>query len=110
LILSSSLSIAEISYDYGLFFQLNELKKRRKAFPEWVLTATTHASVYFLSQLGNFLLWAIIMMFFVHIVVSNPKLLHIVKDVVVMKLFPSIRLVIHPWMASYREENPGINE
>jgi hypothetical protein len=32
--------------------------------------------------------------------------LHIVKDVVVVKLFPSI----HPWMASYREENPGRNK
>jgi hypothetical protein len=39
------------------------------------LAATTHASVYLLSQLGNFLLWAMILMFFVHIVVSNPKLL-----------------------------------
>jgi hypothetical protein len=36
--------------------------------------------------------------------------LHIVKDVVVVKLFPSIRPVIHPWMASYREENPGRNK
>jgi hypothetical protein len=41
--------------------------------------------------------------------------LHTVKDVVVVKFFPfihpshhpSIRSVIHPWMASYREENPA---
>jgi hypothetical protein len=37
-------------------------------------------------------------------------LLHIVKGVVVVKLFPSIRRFIHPWMASYREENPGRNK
>jgi hypothetical protein len=52
-------------------------------------------------------------------------LLHIVKDVVVVKLFPSIHPVIHPWMASrdpsihpwmhgwmasYREENSGRNK
>ncbi len=43
---------------------------------------------------------------------------HIVKEVVVVKLFPSIHQsclpsihpVIHPWMASYREENPGRNK
>jgi hypothetical protein len=34
--------------------------------------------------------------------------LHIVKDVMVVfreAFHPSIRLVIHPWMASYRERN-----
>jgi hypothetical protein len=41
---------------------------------------------------------------------SKAVLLHIVKDVVVVKLFPSIRPVIHPWMASYREEIPGRNK
>jgi hypothetical protein len=41
---------------------------------------------------------------------QNQQLLHIVKDVVVAKLFPSIRPVIHPWMASYREENPSRNK
>jgi hypothetical protein len=51
--LSSSLSISDISYDFGLF--------------------NTCKCFCFLSELGNFLLWAIIMMFFVHIVVSNPK-------------------------------------
>jgi hypothetical protein len=35
--------------------------------------------------------------------------LHILKDVVdEMKL--SIHPVIHPWMASYKEENPGRNK
>ncbi len=37
----------------------------------------------------------------------NQITLHIVKDVVIEKLFPSIRPVIHPWMPSNREENPG---
>jgi hypothetical protein len=41
----------------------------------------------------------------------NPVyILHIVKDVMVVKLFPSIHPVIRPWMASYREENPGRNK
>jgi hypothetical protein len=47
------------------------------------------------------------------------KTLHIVKDIVVifrkafsrdLSIHPSICLVIHPWMASYREENPGRNK
>jgi hypothetical protein len=42
-------------------------------------------------------------------------LLHIVKDVVVVfretfSIHPSIRPVIHPWMASYREKNPNRNK
>jgi hypothetical protein len=37
--------------------------------------------------------------------------LHIVKDVVVIfRAAFSIRPVIHPWMASYREENPDRNK
>ncbi len=39
--------------------------------------------------------------------------LHIVKDVVdemKFSIHPSICPVIHPWMASYREENPGRNK
>jgi hypothetical protein len=43
------------------------------------------------------------------------KLLHIVKDIVVVfreafSIYPSVRPVIHPWMASYREENPDKNK
>jgi hypothetical protein len=41
------------------------------------------------------------------------KSLHIVMDVMVVfheafpSIHPSLRLIIHPWMASYKEENPG---
>jgi hypothetical protein len=45
-----------------------------------------------------------------HLNLVLHRKLHIVKDVVVVKLFSSIRPVIHPWMVSYREENPGINK
>jgi hypothetical protein len=55
---------------------MNELKKRRKkAFPEWVLTATTHASVSFCESVGEFCFVGNNNdVFCIHIVVSNPKL------------------------------------
>jgi hypothetical protein len=39
----------------------------------------------------------------------------IIKDVVVVfreafSIHPSIRPIIHPWMASYKEENTGKNK
>jgi hypothetical protein len=39
-------------------------------------------------------------------------ILHIIKDVVDENeaFHPSIRPVIHPWMASYKEENSGRNK
>jgi hypothetical protein len=41
--------------------------------------------------------------------------LHIVKDVMVVfgeafSIHPSVRPIIHPWMASYMEENLGRNK
>ncbi len=62
----------------GPFFELNELKKRRKEEKHFLngfaCNNTCKCFFNFWSQLGNFLFWEIIMMFFVHIVVSNPKL------------------------------------
>jgi len=59
------------------FFGLNEWveEKKKKAFPEWVLTATTHASVYFCESVGEFCFVGNNNdVFCIHIVVSNPKL------------------------------------
>ncbi len=89
---------------------LFNLQKRLGCFLQNLRQLETNELVNWLIQVypdSTFLLCGLALGLYIPYII-----LHIVKDVVVVfreAFHPSIRPVIHPWMASYREENPGRN-